>query len=996
MEPGVPADPIRVAIDLETTGLRPEQDVIIEIGAVKFAGTRILDTFQSFVSIASSLPYRIHRLTGITNADLRHAPQLSALLAPLRAFIGPAPLVGHSVAFDASFLRRVGLAQRNPLLDTYELASMLLPDLPSYTLASVAETLQIPSSVHHRALADADLARAVFLALLERMQRLDTVTIEQLAALPVSPGWSPAHLIKLEIREREDRMASSSMALALAAAATPRRRGKGANALPHSTLTQSLDPSLPSMALYQDVRAEAEGALPAPPLASREEPPAPPLGRSERGEALATFMRDGGALLLEVERTETALLQTLADVARSVATTPGGQVIIAASDSEEMKRVARSLAPRALALAGLDVAQTPVAELDEREGYFSLRRWFGVAREELGQPLSAEVTRGLAKLTIWSRETRTGLRADVTLSGPESDAWARVRSGPEFAVAEADCPYRAGGYCFVERAERRAQGAALIVTTHAALAARLAGRDTLLPDVARVVILDGRQIEDELRRQRTFTLDGASALALLDTLANGTEPAAGLLALAATLAKQPKRAGEWRGAVERARQAILATCDALRTVQQTSQERNARAGSTRAESFDNGALRVDSVMRASEGWKSLTRAWEECCESFAMVAATAQKAADALAQEEGAMTPRACGARADLLGLARRIGSMTETGSEILSSARVADTVCWLRAPQAYQWSEPSRDRRNGQNGQNSATPSEGEQEAVAAETPSARDALLAEAPALVVAPTRVGEFLAPLWATGYGVAVVGWALSVGGEFEHTRGALGLPETTRMISSTPDYSRQTLLCLPIDAPEPAAQGYHAQFEALIVALARALEGDVVVIFPSHAALRTAATGIRRTLERYDILTLAQGMDGSARQLWQTFTSQPRTVLLGAGAFWDGAELRYRAPACVVVARTPFPPQSDPLVAARADVWADPQAQFMTPQAALKLRQALGGLAWSHPRRNAVVLYDRRLQTRSYGDTILGALPQCELYQAPAADLTERITDWTQE
>jgi Rad3-related DNA helicase len=198
----------------------------------------------------------------------------------------------------------------------------------------------------------------------------------------------------------------------------------------------------------------------------------------------------------------------------------------------------------------------------------------------------------------------------------------------------------------------------------------------------------------------------------------------------------------------------------------------------------------------------------------------------------------------------------------------------------------------------------------------------------------------------------------------------------------------------VDAPEPAAPGFHAQLEALVVALSRALDGDVVVIFPSHAALRTAANGIRRTLERYDILTLAQGMDGSARQLWQTFTAQPRTTLLGAGAFWDGAELRYRAPACVVVARTPFPPQSDPLVAARADVWPDPQAQFMVPQAALKLRQALGGLAWSHSRRNAVVLYDHRLQSRSYGDQILATLPPCAIRTRPLVDLAELVAEWT--
>jgi Rad3-related DNA helicase len=260
----------------------------------------------------------------------------------------------------------------------------------------------------------------------------------------------------------------------------------------------------------------------------------------------------------------------------------------------------------------------------------------------------------------------------------------------------------------------------------------------------------------------------------------------------------------------------------------------------------------------------------------------------------------------------------------------------------------------------------------------------------------QVGAALAPLWAEGRGMAALGWSLSVGGDFDYIRTTLGFPDSARALPLTPNYTGQTLLCLPTDAPEPAAQSYQAQFEALIVALARALDGDVVALFPSHAALRAAALGISRTLERDDILALAQGIDGSARQLWQSFNDQPRTVLLGAGTFWDGAEQRNRPPACIVVARTPFPPQSDPLVAARASLWPDQQAQFMTPQAALKLRQALGGLAWSHRRRNAIVLYDKRLQTRGYGETILDALPQCELYQARAADLAERIAEWTRD
>ncbi|HEY7849625.1 MAG TPA: helicase C-terminal domain-containing protein, partial [Ktedonobacterales bacterium] len=554
-------------------------------------------------------------------------------------------------------------------------------------------------------------------------------------------------------------------------------------------------------------------------------------------------------------------------------------------------------------------------------------------------------------------------RADVALSGAESEAWARVRGGSEFADASADCPYRIGGYCFVERAAQRARAATIVVTTHAALARHLTRRETL-PDASCVIVLDGRQIEDELRRQQTFTLDAAAVLALLDALAMTSQPGdmrGGLLPLAASLAPEtePQRVSDWYRAVERAHEATFTLFGALRGVMQESQERNTRGASRRGDLFDNGSLRIDNAVRSSRAWELLLRAWARFSDDLGAVADAAREAAQSLAStgDTGdALASRASGARADLLGLAWRIGELTVRGSEMFVGQRIENTVCWLRAPQTQQFQQGDAPRerrpavRNGDAAgatratEDGAGDETGEPELPAEERDEheqrdARDSLIAEAPTFYGAPTQVGAQLAPLWAEGRGMAALGWALSVGGDFEYTRSALGLPETTRAIAATPDYSGQTLLCLPTDAPEPAAQSYHAQFETLIVALARALEGDVVAIFPSHAALRTAAMGIRRTLERYDILALAQGIDGSARQLWQSFYGQPRTVLLGAGTFWDGAQQRNRPPACIVVARTPFPPQSDPLVAARADLWADQQAQFMTPQAALKLRQA---------------------------------------------------------
>ena len=231
------------------------------------------------------------------------------------------------------------------------------------------------------------------------------------------------------------------------------------------------------------------------------------------------------------------------------------------------------------------------------------------------------------------------------------------------------------------------------------------------------------------------------------------------------------------------------------------------------------------------------------------------------------------------------------------------------------------------------------------------------------------------------------------GDFETIRMSLGLPDGVRYRSLSSDRSAQTLLCLPVDVPEPNAPHYQQRLNAALIGLASALEGRLVAIFSSHAALRSAWMGIRRELEQKDIMVLAQGQDGSARQLWRTFETESRVVLLGAGAFWDGAARTVNPPACVVVTRMPFPALSDPPVAARAERWPDPQSGFVVPQGALRLRQALNGLAWSHTRRNAVVLFDRRIQTRGYGPAILGTLPRCEQYEESLAQITERIAEW---
>jgi DNA polymerase III epsilon subunit family exonuclease len=980
----VRSQPVRVAIDLETTGLYYEQDVIIEVGAVKFAGNEVLDTFASLVSINMTLPYRIQRLTGIRPDQLRSAPNLSSIHPQLRAFLGEAPLVGHNVAFDVAFLQKVGLAHRNPLIDTWEMASLLMPSQPSYTLGALGEALDIHADVHHRALADAQLTRELFLHLLQRIESLDPSLTRALFELPAAPDWTPRYFLRGGAQRRE----------------------QPGNAFGRALTTSLGDQFARQLGVNPDVFSLAVTQDPPAPLAHEEEQTEPPTAMTPALESLAREMLatldDGGVLLAEASHAE--LDATLEPIARWLATHEDERLMIVVATQEQLAQIARTTLPTLLRRVGTAL---PIAEMMEREAYVCLHRWFGQARNPAGATFSREVTRGLARLAVWLQTTQTGARVDVALSGPEAGAWERVRGGPEHADTMSTCAYNRDGYCFFSRARQTAQQARIIVTTHQALAARLADGGDDLPECNRVLVLDAHVFEENVRKSRELLLDWRTIHRTLDDLTQDVDgkPADGLLRKAAARIEHAS-VRNWLDQVTQARQAS----DRLfATLRRLLREVNARGGNDQGhgEPQEQRVLRLDARARQDDAWDDVAAAWRTADTRLAAVAKLARETASLLSGGKGKQSLDSLAT--ELAAVAWRLNQMRADGACLLvDDSGHEPLVAWLRLP--YPQNGDRADmagrgaRGQGRNPSRKSADTQGQQEAPATE-PQATQAAPVPPPPSVDAdplpelrgePLDIGPLLLPLRAPGRSLLLAGPAITVAGDFETIRASLGLHESVRTHSLSSDRSAQTLLCLPVDVPEPNSPHYQQRLNAALIGLATALEGRLVAIFSSHAALRSAWMGIRRELEQKDILVLAQGQDGSARQLWRTFQEEQRVVLLGAGSFWDGADRAVNPPACVVVTRMPFPALSDPPVAARAERWPDPQSGFVVPQGALRLRQALNGLAWSHSERNAVVLFDRRIQTRGYGPTLLGTLPRCEQYEDSLAHITERITEWIGE
>lgn len=154
-----------VAIDVETTGISPEKERLIEIGAVRLETGEV---FQTLVAPGRPLPEKIIELTGITEELLLDAPKEDEVIQNLLEFLGEdTVLLGHNIRFDHSFLiqaiRRCGFIEPNfQGIDTLKLARTLYPDLPNKKLETLVEYFGLTNEHAHRALEDAKVTATLY------------------------------------------------------------------------------------------------------------------------------------------------------------------------------------------------------------------------------------------------------------------------------------------------------------------------------------------------------------------------------------------------------------------------------------------------------------------------------------------------------------------------------------------------------------------------------------------------------------------------------------------------------------------------------------------------------------------------------------------------------------------------------------------------------------------------------------------------------------------
>ncbi|MDR0841873.1 MAG: ATP-dependent DNA helicase [Acidobacteriota bacterium] len=221
--------------------------------------------------------------------------------------------------------------------------------------------------------------------------------------------------------------------------------------------------------------------------------------------------------------------------------------------------------------------------------------------------------------------------------------------------------------------------------------------------------------------------------------------------------------------------------------------------------------------------------------------------------------------------------------------------------------------------------------------------------------------------------------LSTGGNFSFIKKRLGLQDADELIvPSHFDFTRQAILYVPRDIPEPRESGWTERATAEIQGLLNASRGRAFLLFTSFAQMKQVYDSIRHEV---GFPLLVQG-EKSKSGLLEEFRNTPGAVLFATGSFWQGIDVQGEQLSCVVIDKLPFAVPGDPVVAARIsrinESGGNAFYDYQIPAATILLKQGVGRLIRSRADRGILAILDKRLVTKSYGRVFLESLPPAPL------------------
>jgi ATP-dependent DNA helicase DinG len=923
-----------VFVDLETTGLDPGVDEVVELGALFVEQGRVVKRLDRLFSSRAPLPLTIRRITGLSDEDLQGRGAFSDYEGELRRELEGWTVVAHNAPFEQSFLG--GLLQDigAPVLDSCELLHYLYPELESHSLEALVSWAGVSDRAAHRALRDCEDTLAVVSRALERCVeegRGDDVR-DALSCLRCDDPALLPMLAVLEGLEAGCRLRPPPLELTGSTPflpAPPGRARSGERAL-----------------------AAADGATPA-------------IGAEE----LEAVLGPGGALERTVPGFQHRPQQVAIanDVARTLA--EGGRLAVEAGTGTGKSLAYLTPAALFAARSGRKVAVAPHTKalqdqliekdlpklhratggafqfsvLKGQQNYLCRRRALELCRVDAAMGHEQRAARAYLRALLrrspdgdidrashWFRERFTALNGLLLAARSES----ATTLGPR-------CPhYR---QCFYHSAVAQAHEADVLVVNQS-LALQWSQR---LPEVKEFILDEAHEVEDAATAALGMELtDGALQMVAERVLGRGSRAGiARALGLTVATASDRARAKELaETARARAKGMLEASAEIAQAVPALERGKGADAVDGR---------RLDEAARASPAFEALyerlvtLRLELEALER--LLAVEVREAFPSFGELDPGLERELSGAQVEIAGLRQFLEELCDSP----------------RASRCYAAASAMRGDRRGFT--------------LSAQPIDVRTPFLEE----FAEDKRALVLTSATLFTGSGRP---WVLQ--------RLGLEAPSLRVVRARTPfELERQALVVLVTDAPEVQGDAFLDWAAGRISGLAEFLGGRVLGLFASTRRLEEVSDRVRARLEPEGIEVLTQSR-GNARSLAAKQERDFGSVLLGTKSFWQGVDIPGNGVGVVFIDKLPIEPQGRPLVAAREERFGDAPfagfAHYRLPRALLLLRQGVGRLIRSTTDRGVVIVADPG--NAAYRDQVRAALEGYRVEELPWAVARRRVRD----
>ncbi|MGC9314181.1 MAG: helicase C-terminal domain-containing protein [bacterium] len=926
-----------IALDFETTGLDPNYDAIIEVGAFLYIDGEIAGSFDMLVNPGTSIPYNIQRLTNIDESMVEDAIDEKTALERLGEFIGDRPILGQNVSFDTGFLKTRSAKHGLPIwsgkeIDTKPIANLLYPRLKGYGLSNLAQLFKISMDAPHRAGCDAMTTFEVAKRLWQKLLSLDKPFLDSLYQISRASGdmglinWlSPAikspQSAKLPPPEIDETMISRF----------------------DNVIGNPSEPSDCTM-----TENDVLGFLgPESPLLDIIDGYAVRDVQIEMAQAVWDSLECDLSLVAEAG---TGTGKSFAYLLPSIvfASKKGVKVVVSTKTKNLQEQLFFKDLPSLRRALNFDFRSVL---LKGRGNYLCLQRFFRLVADHSSLRYDERVM--LARLLAWAAETESGDVAEANSFYLRHflSLWAKVRSESPTCLGNR-CPYRKK--CFVQKARSAVVDAQIVVVNHSLLFAEMAD-SSVLGEYEHIVIDEAHDLEEVAAEHFGDRITSWNfSIPLSELLRDSVATKGHLPELLAHFTSNYEVPDDFATTYD----FVVSGVETLRRIADAL--------------FTDITNKLDLIYRWREAPYSLHQRFHAGEDVYIATKNSVKRLIDATARFCADLGMLITGLPTDeddeIDRLSREItGQMTKL-------AEAGEALKFMLEPTnpdaVYWWESPMR-----------------------------HDSIDS---VMCWAPLDVAERLFDALHTQKRSCVFTSAtMSVEHDFQYIKHRLGLDlvEAERVfdiqLGSPYDFQSQLLVLYPEFIPDPNDKRYIPLLSDLIAKISTETRAGSLALFTSYKMLKEAYSYLSPTLADEGILVLAQGISGGRSQLTQQFIADKESVLLGTESFWQGVDVRGEALQLLFLTKLPFSVPTDPYFSAQCERiqrgGGDSFREYAVPRAVIKFRQGIGRLIRGEEDVGVLILCDKRIGTKFYGQAFTNSLPvDFERVYSPS-ELIEKIS-----